>query len=117
MRLALLLALLSTPAAAYPQSAEVQKALIQRDQQSAEFARKGLETLHARQLLEASQPLPANLRPYQREQMKQEREQAKTGTDPISRAEKGSVPDYRPSPLPGRPRPLVDSIPTPSLGG
>jgi hypothetical protein len=105
------------PGAALCDQGAIQRALIERDQQSAEFARKGLESLHSRQLLEASQPLPPHLRPYQRETFRQEREQAKTGTDPISGPEKGSVPDYRPLPLPGRPRPIVDPIPAPSLGG
>ena len=105
------------PVTALGDQGAVQRALVERDQQSAEFARKGLETLHARQLQEASQPLPPHLRPYQRETFRQEREQAKTGTDPISGAEKGSVPDYRPLPLPGRPRPIVDPIPAPSVGG
>jgi hypothetical protein len=105
------------PGAALCDQGAIQRALIERDQQSAEFARKGLENLHSRQLLEASQPLPPHLRPYQRETFRQEREQAKTGTDPISGPEKGSVPDYRPLPLPGRPRPIVDPIPAPSLGG
>ena len=116
MRAVMFLALLMPGVALCDESA-IQRALIQRDQQSAEFARRGLENLHSRQLLEASQPLPSHLRPYQREQMRQEREQLKTGTDPISGPEKGSVPDYRPLPLPGRPRPLVDPIPAPSVGG
>lgn len=96
------------------QQQEIQRALIQRDQQSAEFARKGLENLHARQLQEASQPLPAHLLPYRRENMKQEREAL-----PTSAAERksGSDPDYRPLPLPGGPRHGVEPIPAPSVSG
>lgn len=119
MRLFVLIAALAVPLTGYGQQQEIQRALIQRDQQSAEFANKGLETLHARQLQEASQPLPGHLPPYQRERMKRERDQAKTGTDPIS-SEKGSVPnfpDYRPLPLPGGPRNGVDPIPVTSVSG
>ena len=114
---ALLFIVLLAPGMALCDQAAIQRALIERDQQSAEFARKGLENLHSRQLQEASQPLAPHLRPYQRESFRQEREQAKTGTDPISTPEKGSVPDYRPLPLPGRPRPIVDPIPAPSVSG
>ena len=110
------MALVAVPMIGNGQQQEIQRALIQRDQQSAEFANKGLETLHTRQLQEASQPLPGYLLPYQREKMKQEREQAKIGTDPIS-PEKGSVPNYRPLPLPGGPRHGVDPIPVPSVSG
>jgi hypothetical protein len=115
----LFLLLMAFPVIAECQQQEIQRALIQRDQQSAEFASKGLETLHTRQLQEASQPLPPHLLPYRRERMKQEREQAKIGTDPFS-PEKGSVPnfpDYRPLPLPGGPRHGVDPIPAPSVSG
>jgi hypothetical protein len=81
-----LLAGLAAPAAAQQQ--EIQRALIQRDQQSAEFAaqlrgsqaRAQLEALHARQLGEAMIPLSPNpsvaaqLLPYQRGRMSDERE-------------------------------------------
>ena len=114
MRVPFLLLLTACSLAANAQQQEVQRALIQRDQQSAEFARKGLENLHSRQLQEVSQPLPTHLRPYQREQMKQEREA--TPSQPPER-KSGSDPDYRPSPLPGRPRPVVDPVPAPSVSG
>ena len=120
MRVVLLLMFVAFPLTGTCQQQDIQRALIQRDQQSAEFARKGLESLHVRQLQEASQPLPAHLLPYQREKMKQESDQAKIGTDPISRPEKGSVPnfpDYRPLPLPGGPRHGVEPVPAPSVSG
>jgi hypothetical protein len=117
MKAFVLMVLVAFPGIGEAQQQEIQRALIQRDQQSAEFARKGLENLHARQLQEASQPLPSHLLPYQRETMKRESEQTKIGTDPISPREKGSVPDYRPLPLPGGPRHGVEPIPAPSVSG
>ena len=74
------------PFAGTAQEQEIQRALIQRDQQSAEFAARirgmdtsGLEQLHARQLRDAALPLnpdPAiarQLEPYQRQKMADER--------------------------------------------
>lgn len=97
---------------------EIQRALIQRDQQSAEFAAqvrsaqdlRDLQGLHARQLLEAQQPLSANpaldaqLRPYQRERMAEER--VLRFAPPVVRG----APSAPPLPLPGRPKPLVDPV-------
>ncbi len=88
MRLALLLASLIFSGLAIAQQQEIHRALIQRDQQSAELAAqlrgsqelKQLEALHARQLSEALVPLspePAvanQLLPYQRSRMSEERE-------------------------------------------
>jgi hypothetical protein len=77
-------------AAAFAQdhAREIQRALIQRDQQSAEFAlqlrqpqgRAELEALHARQLRDAGRPLSPEpeaarqLRPYERERLARESE-------------------------------------------
>jgi hypothetical protein len=83
-----LLVLLAPCALSFAQQQEIQRALIQRDQQSAEFAaqlrgsqeRIQLESLHARQLSEALMPLgpePALAAPlltYQRSRMAAERE-------------------------------------------
>ena len=66
----------------------IQRALIQRDQQSAEFANRRLESLHARQLQELAQ------RP------------------PVIQAR----PEEKPLPLPGGPRHGVDPIPAQGLG-
>jgi len=81
---------------------EIQKALIQRDQQSAEFAarspeaRRSLENLHSDQLRDAGRaPLP-----YERQQMARERMVLPPIDQPASR----SVSDTdlsKPLPLPG----------------
>ena len=92
----------------------VQRALIQRDQQSAEFAagarRSVMEALHERQLLEAT----AEPQPGQRERMAREREglllqqAAPAAPAPISNA---------PLPLPGGPAHGVQPIPAHRFGG
>lgn len=89
--------------AAQADERDVQRALLQRDQQSAEFAagaRRGdLETLHQKQLLETLvSPQPAE---YLRGRMAQEREQALR----------------QPLPLPGRPAGNLDPIPLKGFGG
>jgi hypothetical protein len=97
---------------------EIQRALIQRDQQSAEFAagvrggdRASLEAVHARQRLEVTtQPLhpdPAvarQLEPYQRQKMADER--ALVFAPPVVQA---NAPE-KPLPLPGGPRHGVDPV-------
>jgi len=103
MRLALVL-LASLAGAALADDRDVQRAVLQRDQQSAEFAagaRRGeLETLHQRQQLEmAVNPQPAD---YLRGRMTQEREQ---------------VLRQQPLPLPGRPAANLDAIPLKGFGG
>lgn len=103
------------------QEQEIQRALIQRDQQSAEFANRTLENLHARQLLEAGRPLHPDpqiarqLRPYERQRMAQERELVrKSGSDSDFRTARKSGSD--PLPLPGGPRHGVDPIPAQGPG-
>ena len=107
------------------QQREVQRALIQRDQQSAEFAAqirgaqdaRDLQGLHARQLLEAQQPLSADpafdaqLRPLQRERMAEER--VLRFAPPLVRAK----PSAPPLPLPGGPKPLVEPVTPQGFGG
>ena len=99
---------------------EIQRALVQRDQQSAAFAagvrgadRASLDALHARQLTEiGTQPLhpdPAvarQLQPYQRQKMSDER--ALVLPPPVVYAVK---PPEKPLPLPGGPDHVVDPIP------
>lgn len=127
MRSFLFLALLSSCGPSFAQQQEIQRALIQRDQQSAEFAaqlrgsqeRAQLETLHARQLSEALMPLSADptlanqLLPYQRGRMSEERElrlAPPLGMKSAAR-KSGSGTDFRnPLPLPGGPRPGVDPV-------
>jgi hypothetical protein len=114
---ALVLAAAGVPSLANEQ--EIQKALVQRDQQSAEFAARlrgadtgRLEQLHSRQLLEIStQPLQPELRPYQRQKMSDER--ALVLPPPAVRAEKTA--EQKPSPLPGGPRGVIDPIPAQGL--
>ena len=108
---------------------EIQRALIQRDQQSAEFARRGLENLHSNQLRDAGKPLSPDpviareLLPYERQRMARERELVKSGSEPDFQKRRdgksGSDPDFKPLPLPGSggPPQLVQPISTPSIGG
>jgi len=121
------LALAIACAAALPCRAndqEIQRALIQRDQQSAEFAagvrggdRAALEALHARQLRDVTtQPLhpdPAvarQLEPYQRQKMSDER--ALVLPPPaVYSAKPAERPATSPLPLPGGPDHVVDPIP------
>jgi hypothetical protein len=102
MRAALVL-LACLAGSAHADDRDVQRALLQRDQQSAEFAagaRRGeMETLHQQQLLEVLvSPQPAE---YLRGMMAREREQ-------LSR---------QPLPLPGRPASNLDPIPLKGFGG
>jgi hypothetical protein len=107
-----------------PHEQEIQRALIQLDQRSAEFARgvnrQEMENLHATQLREAAQPLHPDpeiarqLRPYQRMKMTEERELRLP--PPVVMKKSGSDPDLRPLPLPGGPRGAVDPVTAPSLG-
>jgi hypothetical protein len=101
---ALLIALL--PLTASAQQAEVQRALIERDRQSAEFARPELRDLHTRR---DQQHLPA--RPDERALESREREAypAPEKTPPAR--------NYPPLPLPGGPRHGVDPIPVQGVGG
>jgi hypothetical protein len=97
------LALAFLAGAATAEDRDVQRALIQRDQQSAEFAAGArpaeLETLHQAQLLESVvSPQPAD---YLRARMARQREQ-------ILR---------QPLPLPGRPATSLDPIPLKGFGG
>ena len=103
---------------------EIQRALIQRDQQSAEFAARvrgadtsALQQLHARQLLEATtqppHPDPAvarQLQPYQRQKMADERVLA-LPPPAVTSAARSEKPAPRLLPLPGGPDRLIDPIP------
>ena len=87
---------------AHADDRDVQRALLQRDQQSAEFAagtrRAELESLHQKQLLEVLvSPQPAE---YLRGKMTQEREQVLR----------------QPLPLPGRQASNLDPIPLKGFG-
>ena len=106
MRLAALLVALA-PLAALAQQAEVQRALIERDRQSAEFARPELRQLHSRRD-QQHQPV----RPDERALEARERD-----AQPAVPERPATAPDYRPLPLPGGPRHGVDPIPVQGVGG
>jgi hypothetical protein len=101
---------------------EIQRALIQRDQQSAEFAARvrgsaDLQNLHAAQLRDAGRPLHPDpgvareLHPYQRQKMADER--LLVLPPPTVTLAK---PPESPLPLPGGPRHGVDPIPAQGVG-
>ena len=116
------LALTAAAFSAFAQEQEIQRALIQRDQQSAEFAAKvrgadttRLEQLHSQQLRDAGRPLDPDprvareLRPYERQRMADER--VLVLPPPVVRT--APAPENQPRPItpPSRPRTLVDPIP------
>ena len=91
----------------------IQRALIQRDQQSAEFAAqlqgRSLDALHARQLLEPA----SQFHGYDRQSMAQEREAVLQLPPPVVRVPRKAD---APLPLPGGPLPGVDRVTPQSLG-
>ena len=105
MKLGVLLIILA-PLAASAQQAEIQRALIERDRQSAEFARPELRDLHSRR---DQQHLP--VRPDERVLESRERDAVPAPEKPLP------APEYRPLPLPGGPRHGVDPIPVQGVGG
>jgi hypothetical protein len=120
------LVLLVLAFACFAQDQEIQRALIQRDQQSAEFAAgvRGsdvvrLQHFHAMQLRDAGRPLHPDpeiarqLQPYERQKLADERE---LRLPPPVITKSGSDPDLRPLPLPGGPRHGVDPIPAQGPG-
>jgi hypothetical protein len=122
MRLLAALCLLPPSCLANPHEQEIQRALIQRDQQSAEFAagvdRGSLEALHQRQLLQAGRPLHPDpeiarqLRPYERERMARESEGFVLRLPPP-----GVNEPEKPLPLPGGPRHGVQPVTPDGVGG
>lgn len=131
MRSALSLLFLLAPAVASAQQQDIRRALIQRDQQSAEFAaqlrggieaRRQLELVHERQLLDATLPLSPNadvadaLRPFERRNAAAESDGAVLRFSPPVRRP-GSYPELRPLALPGGLRPGVEPVAAPGIGG
>jgi hypothetical protein len=117
------LALAAAALAALAQEQEIQRALIQRDQQSAEFAARArgadttrLEQLHSEQLRDAGRPLDPDprvareLKAYERQRMADER--MLVLPPPVVRTPP-PAPETEPRPVtpPSRPRTLVDPIP------
>jgi len=105
---------------------EIQRALIQRDQQSAEFATRGvearraMENLNANQLRDAGLPLSPDpviareLLPYQRQTMERERMML----PPIDQPAKFTPPPQAlPLPGSGGPPSIVVPISAPGIGG
>ena len=120
MKRLLVTVLAFAPFAAYGNdpAVEAQRSVIQRDQQSAEFAARArgadttrLERLNARQLSEVvTQPMPDYLRDYQRLKMADER--ALVLPPPVVTArQEPEKPDRGALPLPSGTRPGVDPIP------
>jgi hypothetical protein len=115
MRIVLAVVLASAGSPAIAQEKEIQRALIQRDQQSAEFAARTrgadtarLEQIHAQQLLDTmARPVAAELQGYERQKMANERVLA--FPPPIVTSEKPR--EERLLPLPGGPERLVDPVP------
>jgi hypothetical protein len=109
----------------FAQDQEIQRALIQRDQQSAEFAAgvRGadvarLQHFHALQLRDAGRPLHPDpeiarqLQPYERQKLADER--VLVLPPPVIQAREKSP--EGPLPLPGGPRHGVDPIPAQGPG-
>jgi hypothetical protein len=122
MKRGLALALAGAAFAALAQGQDIQRALIQRDQQSAEFAAKvrgadttRLEQLHSEQLRDAGRPLDPNpnvarqLRPYERQRMADER--VLVLPPPVVRVQPAPESEPRPIKPPTEPRRLIDPIP------
>ena len=104
---ALALAAMLAPLAALAQQQDpVQRALIERDRQSAEFARPELRDYHLRR---DQQHAPA--RPDERQAEARERDAL-----PVVEKEPPVAPDYTPLPLPGGPAHGVDPIPVQRRG-
>lgn len=115
------LALAGAALAAFAQEQEIQRALIQRDQQSAEFAARArspdttrLEQLHSEQLRDASRSLDPDprvareLKAYERQRMADERLLV---LPPPAVRTPPPAPEPRPVAPPSRPRTLIDPIP------
>jgi hypothetical protein len=108
--------ILLAPMLVHGQQQEIQRALIQRDQQSAEFAARvrgedtsRLEQLHARQLLDTlSRPVQPELQPYERQKKADERVLAFPAPAVTTKS-----PEKPPRllPLPRRDERLVDPVP------
>lgn len=124
-----LLLLLAAPAVVLGQESEIQRALVQRDQMTAEFAAqlKGtaamreLQVLHSRQLSETQLPpggdpgLAQTFLPYQRTRMEEERHVLQFAP-PVARKSVSDTDLLRPLALPGGPRRGVDPVAPDGLG-
>ena len=100
---ALLLAPLAAPA---QQDPAIQRAVIERDRQSAEFARPELRDFHLREDLQHLPPRPDELQVEERNRNAQ----------PVVSEQPAKGPDYAPLPLPGGPVHGVNPIPAQGRG-
>ena len=106
MKLAAVAVMLAPFAALAQQDPAVQRALIERDRQSAEFARPELRDYHLRK---DEQHLPQ--RPDERQAEERDRNAQSVATENPVKA-----PDYSPLPLPGGPVHGVNPIPVQGRG-
>lgn len=127
MKRVLGLALAAAAFAAASQDQEIQRALIQRDQQSAEFAARvrgadttRLEQLHSEQLRDAGRPLDPDprvareLQGYERQRLADER--VLVLPPPVVRTPPAAAAQPEPLTLPRREPVLVDPIPPQGFG-
>ena len=102
-------ALLTAPLIAIGQGqSDVDRAVIERDRQSAEFAKPELRDFHQRQDA-AHRPV----RPDERAAQARERDAEELAEKPVPGA---PAPDYSPLPLPGGPTHGVDPVPVQGRG-
>jgi len=109
--------LFAMASSSFGSESEIQRALIERDQRTAEFAagvrgtvdRRALEILHERQLFDA-RPLT----PYHADRMRREREAFVLQLPPPTT---NDFSISKPLPLPGGPKHGVQPIPSQGVGG
>jgi hypothetical protein len=106
VRLVLAALLLAPMAAPAQQDPAVQRAVIERDRQSAEFARPELRDYHLRKDLQHLPPRPDERQAEERERNAQ----------PVVSEPPANAPDYSPLPLPGGPVHGVNPIPVQGRG-
>lgn len=106
MRLAALAVALAPLAAQAQQDSAAQRAVIERDRQSAEFARPELRDYHQRK---DQQHLP--VRPDERQAEERDRD-----AQPVAAEKPPPSPDYSPLPLPGGPVHGVNPVPVHGRG-
>ncbi len=106
MKLAAWVVVLAPVAALAQQDPAAQRAVIERDRQSAEFARPELRDYHLRK---DQQHLPA--RPDERQAEERDR-----NVQPVATEKPVPAPDYSPLPLPGGPVHGVNPIPVQGRG-
>ena len=112
MKLAALVLVLAPMATSAQQQDPVQRAVIERDRQSAEFVRPELRDYHLRK---DQQHLPA--RPDERQAEERDRNAQPVPTEKPAQAPDGSPAFYPPLPLPGGPAHSVNVIPVQGRGG